>query len=115
MTKTFLITAPLPKVYQKAYQWLSIQEYEIVESIKNAKLVVRPGNYRSVTSIGILLLLCGLLPGLLVLASSSRWTLTLSFEGDKDGTFVKGVSRQKKPTLRLMKDLGATMSMLNSE
>jgi len=115
MTKTFLVTAPLPRVYQKAYQWLSIQEYEIVESIKNVRIKVRSSSYRTATFIGILLLFVGLLPGLLVLASSSRWSLVLTFDGDKDGTFVKGISKQKRPTLQIMKDLGATMSMLNSE
>jgi proteasome assembly chaperone (PAC2) family protein len=113
MTKTVFIKAPLPEVYSKAFQWLSLQDYEIVEQVKEQKIVVRPPNYTGSRVVGSLGLLLGVVPGLCVLLYSV-WTLTITFVGETDGVFVTGKTQSSASRpLKIMRELAGILSFLS--
>ena len=113
MTKTVFIKAPVAKVYAKSFQWLSLQDYEIVEQVKEQKIVVRPPSYGARRIWGLICLIFGVIPGILILLCSV-WTLTITFVEESDGVFVTGKAQSSaQRPLKIIRELAGVLSFLS--
>ncbi len=77
MRRTILIPHSPDEIYKKAFQWISLQGYQIEEQVHNQRITVSMGSANPM-AFSVMQMF------------GAAWKMTLQLEATDDGTFVVG-------------------------